>query len=257
MLAGRSRGGQGNARIPRRAVRAGRSTDGRGIVHAPSTRATAWLLVALAAASGCLDVICLTRLNGYFASVITGNLVHFGQALATAETRALAGAVVAVGGYAVGVAAATVPLRHTPPGWNRRTAVVTSAEAVLLLGFTAGWLACSARPGYGFGLVLLAMAAVSSGIQSVITVAAGIRGASTTYLTGSLTELVRRRVLDPHRFADVGGVGRLAGLVVGAALGTVVLRTAPTWASVPAAVLVIAVLAFAIGLIRRRIPVRG
>ncbi|MEU7674659.1 YoaK family protein [Micromonospora taraxaci] len=220
-------------------------------MQAPSTRATAWLLVALAAASGCVDVICLTRLNGYFASVITGNLVHFGHALATSDTRSLAGAVVAVGGYAVGVAAATLPLRHTPPGWNRRTALVTVAEAVLLLGFTVGWLACGARPGYSFGLVLLGSAAVASGIQSVITVGAGIRGASTTYLTGSLTELVRRRVVDPHRFADLGGAGRLAGLVVGAVLGTVVLRTAPSWASVPAALLVLAVIAVAVGLTRR------
>ncbi|MEU4476237.1 YoaK family protein [Micromonospora sp. NPDC023888] len=226
-------------------------------MHAPSTRATAWLLVALAAASGCIDVICLTRLNGYFASVVTGNLVHFGHALATADTRSLAGAVVAVGGYAVGVAAATVPLRHVPPGWNGRTAVVTSAEAVLLLGFTVGWWVCAARPGYGFGLVLLGTAAVASGIQSVITVGAGVPGASTTYLTGSLTELVRRRIVDPHRFADVGGVGRLAGLVVGAALGTVVLRTAPTWASALAAVLVIAVLVVAVGLTRRAVATGG
>ena len=85
----------------------------------------------------------------------------------------------------------------------------------------------------------------------MITIGAGVRGASTTYLTGSLTELVRRRVVDPHRFADVGGVGRLAGLVVGAVLGTVVLGKAPTWASVPAAVLVIAVIAVAVGLTRR------
>ncbi|MCG5471957.1 DUF1275 domain-containing protein [Micromonospora sp. LAH09] len=222
-------------------------------MHAPSTRATAWLLVALAAASGCIDVICLTRLNGYFASVVTGNLVHFGHALATADARSLMGAVVAVGGYAVGVAAATLPLRRTPPGWNGRTAVVTSVEAVLLLGFAVGWLACSARPGYGFGLVLLAMAAVSSGIQSVITVGAGVKGASTTYLTGSLTELVRRRIVDPHRFADVGGVGRLSGLVLGAVLGTVLLRTAPTWAPALAVVLVIAVIAVAVGLTRRAV----
>ncbi|MET0418435.1 MAG: YoaK family protein [Actinoplanes sp.] len=222
-------------------------------MHAPSTRATAWLLVALAAASGCIDVICLTRLNGYFASVITGNLVHFGHALATADARSLGGAVVAVGGYALGVAGATAPLRHVPPGWNRRTGAVTAVEAVLLLAFTLGWLACSARPGYGFGLVLLGMASAASGIQSVVTVGAGVRGASTTYLTGSLTELVRRRVLDPHRFADVGGVGRLAGLVAGAVLGTVVLRTAAIWAPVLAAALVIAVIAVARTLSRRAV----
>lgn len=222
-------------------------------MRAPSTRATAWLLVALAAVSGCIDVICLTRLNGYFASVITGNLVHLGQAIATADGRSLAGAVVAVGGYAAGVAGATVPLRDTPPGWNRRTALVAAVEAVLLLGFTAGWSACSARPGYGFGLVLLGTASVSSGIQSVITVGAGVPGASTTYLTGSLTTLVRRRVVDPHRIADVGGLGRLAGLVVGAVLGAVVLRTAPTWAPVLASVLVITVITVAVVLTRRAV----
>ncbi|WP_406076025.1 hypothetical protein [Micromonospora sp. NBC_01638] len=71
------------------------------------------------------------------------------------------------------------------------------------------------------------------------------------------TELVRRRVVDPHRFADVGGVGRLAGLVVGAVLGTVVLRMAPTWAPVLAAVLVIAVITVAVGLPRRAVATAG
>ncbi|MET8311238.1 YoaK family protein [Micromonospora sp. NPDC005173] len=222
-------------------------------MHAPSRQTTAGLLVVLAAASGCLDVICLTRLNGYFASVITGNLVQFGHAIATANARSLAGAVAAVGGYALGVAGATLPLRHGGPGWNRRTAVVAAAEAVLLLGFTAGWLGCAARPGYAAGLVLLGVASVASGMQSVITIGAGIRGASTTYLTGSLTNMVRRRVLDPHRFADVGGLGRLAGLVGGAVLGTVVLRLAPTWAPALAAALAVAVVAVAVGLTRRAV----
>ncbi|MEH1168912.1 YoaK family protein [Micromonospora sp. CPCC 205539] len=222
-------------------------------MHGPSRRATAGLLVVLAAASGYLDVICLTRLDGFFASVITGNLVHFGHAIATADGRSLAGAAAAVGGYALGVAGATLPLRHTMPGWNGPTAVVAGAESVLLLGFAAGWLGCAGRPGFAAGLVLLAVASVASGVQSVITIGAGVRGASTTYLTGSLTSLVRRRVLDPHRFADVGGAGRLVGLVGGAALGTVGLRATATWAPVLAAVLVIAVVTVAIGLTRRTV----
>ncbi|SCE88240.1 Protein of unknown function [Micromonospora coriariae] len=185
--------------------------------------------------------------------------MHFGHAIATADARSLAGAVVAVGGYALGVAGATLPLRRTPPGWNRRTAVVTAVEAVLLLGFAAGWLGCAARPGYAVGLVLLGAAAAASGMQSVITIGAGVRGASTTYLTGSLTELVRRRILDPHRFADLGGLGRLVGLIGGAVLGTVGLRLAPTWAPALAAALVIAVVAVAVTLTRRAVgdPTHG
>jgi uncharacterized membrane protein YoaK (UPF0700 family) len=46
-----------------------------------SERVVARLLVGLAAAAGCLDAVCMTRLGGVFASVITGNLVQLGRGL--------------------------------------------------------------------------------------------------------------------------------------------------------------------------------
>jgi uncharacterized membrane protein YoaK (UPF0700 family) len=101
-------------------------------------------------------------------------------------------------------------------------------------------------------LVLLGAASAASGVQSVVTISSGVRGASTTYLTGSLTEVVRGVVLDPHRFAaGAGGLSRLLGLLGGAVLGAVTVRVAPGWAPALAAALVVAVVLVAAGLARR------
>jgi uncharacterized membrane protein YoaK (UPF0700 family) len=76
-------------------------------------------------------------------------------------------------------------------------------------------------------------------MQSVVTISSGVRGASTTYLTGSLTDVVRGAVLDPHRFAaGAGGLSRLLGLLGGAVLGALTLRVAPNVAPALAAALV-------------------
>jgi uncharacterized membrane protein YoaK (UPF0700 family) len=103
--------------------------------------------------------------------------------------------------------------------------------------------------------VLLAAAAAASGLQSVVTIGSGARGASTTYLTGSLTNLVRGVVLDPHRLAaGAGGASPLLGLLGGALVGAVTLRVAPRWAPAVAAALVVAVVLVAAGLVGQRAP---
>ncbi|PZG01740.1 YoaK family protein [Micromonospora deserti] len=222
-----------------------------------SRRVVVRLLVVLSAASGCLDVFCLTRLGGFFASVITGNLVKFGDAIVTADTRPVAGGLAAVGGYAVGVAAATAHLRHAGTGWRRRTGMVAGAEAALLVGVAAFWFSTAERPGYAGGLALLGAASAASGMQTAVTISSGLRGASTTYLTGSLTDVVRTIVLDPHRFAaGAGGVSRLLGLLGGAVLGALTLRVAPSWTPALAAALVVAVVLVTVGLTRARITDR-
>lgn len=225
-----------------------------------SHRAVARLLVVLSASSGCLDVFCVTQLGGFFASVITGNLVQLGHNLVAVDPRLLSGGSVAVGGYAVGVGGGTLPLRHAGLGWRSRTHVVTAAQVLILVGVAGGWWATGGQPGYPASLVLLFGAAAASGIQSVVTISSGIPHATTTYLTGSLTSIVRGVVFDPHRFAaGAAGVTRLVGLLGGAVLGAVVLRVAPLWAPALAAALVASVLATAIAISRsrRRLPSRS
>jgi uncharacterized membrane protein YoaK (UPF0700 family) len=55
------------------------------------------LLAVLTAAAGCVDAVCVTRLGGVFASVITGNLVQLGRAIATADGTLATAATTAVG----------------------------------------------------------------------------------------------------------------------------------------------------------------
>ena len=124
--------------------------------------------------------------------------------------------------------------------------MLAAAELALLLFVAAGWLATDGRPD-GISWLLLAAAAVAMGVQNVVTFSTGMRGASTTYLTGTLTRVVRTLVTDPHRFGSVaGGAGRLAALLCGAVVGGLLLWIAPLWAAVLPAVLVGAVVAVAV-----------
>jgi uncharacterized membrane protein YoaK (UPF0700 family) len=106
------------------------------------------------------------------------------------------------------------------------------------------WAALGAQPGPGAATLVLGLAAAAMGVQSAVTLSSGVRGASTTYLTGTLTDAVRTLAGDPHRITSVAGPAvRLAALLCGAAVGALVLRVAPLWAPVPPVVFVGAVAA--------------
>jgi len=191
-----------------------------------------------------MDVVCVARLGGPFASVITGNLVQLGRGIGTLDGRLAAGATVAVGGYAVGVAAGNIAYGSKGSGWRPRTSLVAAAELALLACVAAGWLAAGGQPDRGVTLLLLALAAAAMGVQGVLTINSGVRGASTTYLTGTLTSIVRILTSTPHHFAELAGGGsRLAALLCGALFGALLLKGAPLWAPVLPVVLVAVVVA--------------
>jgi uncharacterized membrane protein YoaK (UPF0700 family) len=205
------------------------------------------LLAVLAAAAGCLDVVCVVRLGGAFASVVTGNLVQLGLGIAIVNASLAIPMAVAVGTYGLGVAAATIAVGHHGAGWRRRTSLVAAGEWVLLAGVVAGWLAVHGRPDAPAGLLILAPAALAMGVQSAITISSGVPRAATTYLTGTLTNVVRTLTTAPHHpQAAAGGAGRLAALLVGAILGALLLRFAPLWAPVLPTLLVAAVVVTAL-----------
>jgi uncharacterized membrane protein YoaK (UPF0700 family) len=211
------------------------------------------LLLVLAAAAGCLDAVCVTRLGGPFASVITGNLVQLGRGIATPDGPLAVGAATAVPGYALGVGAGSAGLGRDSSGWGRRTSLVSAVEVALLALVAVGWLATHGRPDAGTTPLLLAVAATAMGMQSAVTISSGLRGASTTYLTGTLTTVVRTLTARPHVFSAVAGdAARLAALLCGATLGVLLLRVAPLWAPALPAVLVGTVVAMAAAFARGR-----
>ncbi|MDP4509681.1 YoaK family protein [Nonomuraea turcica] len=255
----------------------GDASSGAGPVV--SERVAVRLLVVLAAAAGCLDAVCVMRLGGPFASVITGNLVQLGRGVATLDGALAAGATTAVAAYALGVAAASVGLGRVglgrgglgrggagrgAVGWRRGACLIAVAELALLVCVCAGWLVTGGQPNATVAVLLLAPASAAMGVQSALTIGSGVPGASTTYLTGTLTSLVHAGTGTPLRRAAAGagtphgraaggagrllrraagGLGRLAALLCGATVGALLLLVAPLWAPALSAVLVAVVVA--------------
>jgi uncharacterized membrane protein YoaK (UPF0700 family) len=160
------------------------------------------IAIALTFGSGANDVAAFTRLGGVFTSVMTGNIVFFGLAVAERSVSLASHTAVAVAGYIVGVAAATwvshgAKGRSSSSGAEAGAGVLPGhvrwallAEFVLLAGGAVGWEITDARPRGWAEFALLAVAAAAMGVQSAAVNEIGFRNFSTTFLTGTLTWLV-------------------------------------------------------------------
>jgi uncharacterized membrane protein YoaK (UPF0700 family) len=219
----------------------------------PGRQAVTLIAIALTFGSGAADVASFTRLGNVFTSVMTGNIVLWGYAAANGSATLASHTAVAVGGYIVGVAAATwiahgvrasgadEPGESAAPVVSGPVVRAMLAELILLAGFAAGWEISGARPAGWGQFCLLAVLAGAMGMQSSAVKDMGLSDVSTTYLTGTLTGLVaslaRPGQDTPH---GLRRFGVLIGLVAGASLSGLLVATAA--AGVP--VLPLAALAF-------------
>lgn len=200
------------------------------------------IAVLLTFASGASDVASFTRLGDVFTSVMTGNMVLFGLALARGSVSLAAHSAASFAGYVAGVVVATrltwlhsTRAREGDPAangqgrmWPPHVTLTLLVESTLLIGLTIGWELTSGRPTGGARFALLACAACAMGIQSCTVQEMGISEVSTTYLTGTLTALVRS-VSRPGEPAKPGlrRPGVLIGLASGAVLAGLMLASAP------------------------------
>jgi len=156
------------------------------------------IAIALTFASGANDVFAFTRLGGVFTSVMTGNIVFFGLAVAERSVSLASHTAVSIGGYMIGVAVATwvshgVKKRSASGQASvlpRHVSWALAAELVLLAGGAVGWEITGARARGWAEFVLLAVAAAAMGVQSAAVNEMGFSNFSTTFLTGTLTWLV-------------------------------------------------------------------
>ena len=202
------------------------------------------IAIALTFGSGATDVASFTRLGGVFTSVMTGNIVLGGLAVAQRSLSLASHTAVSIAGYIVGVAGGTW-IAHgfkmaTPPDEEGRASVLPAhvnwtllAELILLAGLTVGWEVTGASPAGWAQFCLLAVTAAAMGVQASAVKEMGLTDVSTTFLTGTLTGLVSSLVSPgqdtphgPRRF------GVLIGLAAGAGLCGMLVAIAPD--SVPA-----------------------
>ena len=219
----------------------------RAMSDRPSERIKTLIAIALTFASGAMDVTSFTRLGDVFTSVMTGNIVLLGLAVALRSLTLASHTAVSIAGYIAGVAAgsrvayrfkAARTAKAAPGDDDGRASGVPAyagwallAEVILLAGFTVGWEISGGRPAGWAQFCLLAVAAAAMGVQSSTVRYMGLSEVSTTYLTGTLTGLVSSLVNPdqdmPHglrRFGVLIGLAAGAGLsgllvAVGAAAG--------------------------------------
>ena len=201
------------------------------------------LAVVLTFASGALDVVIFARLGNVFASVMTGNIVVFGFALARGSLSLGLHTGAAVCGYVAGVAAGTRFGSH--PGrdgsaagsaWPPRVLSVLLAELTLLAGFVIGWEVAGFHPAGAGQIVMLVVAACAMGLQSAAVIQMDLGSVSTTYLTGTLTSLVGALVQREGRSRGAAGFRRpgvLLGLLAGATLAGLLVGYADAIAPFP------------------------
>ena len=225
------------------------------------------IAIALTFASGAMDVTSFTRLGDVFTSVMTGNIVLLGLAVARGSLTLASHTAVSIAGYIAGAAAGSrVAYRlkaartaeadrgdddGRASGVPAYTGWALLAELILLAGFTVGWEVTGASPAGWAQFCLLATAAAAMGVQASTVRYMGLSEVSTTYLTGTLTGLVTSLV-DPDQDTPrrLRRSGVLIGLAAGASLGGLLIAVAA--AGVPALPLAAVVTALVLAAAPRR-----
>jgi uncharacterized membrane protein YoaK (UPF0700 family) len=188
------------------------------------------LATALAFGSGSMDLASFTRLGGVFASVMTGNLILLGLAVARVSSALAAHTAVAFAGYIAGAAIGSkIGMRSGSKDevWPAAVTATLAVEVAVLAVFAAGWELAGAHPAGVWQLCLLAAAALAMGLQSAAMRSLGTP-LSTTYLTGTLTAAVAEIVKAGRRGNGISvSVTVLAAAVAGAAAGGGILAVLP------------------------------
>jgi len=112
----------------------------------PTQQILTLIAIALTFGSGAADVASFTRLGDVFTSVMTGNIVLWGLAVARGSLTLASHTAVAIAGYIAGVAAGTWIARGAKEASAGREGVLPShvtwvllGELTLLAGFAVGW----------------------------------------------------------------------------------------------------------------------
>jgi len=191
-----------------------------------TTRQRNTFVTILAVNSGFIDVVGFIALGGAFASVMTGNMVLLGLSTGASDSSLAAYAALAIVCFITGCAVATRiggVHREGDPVWPAAVSRTLLVELVLLAVFAIGWWASSSHPDGKVQFFLLGLNATALGVQSSAVQRFGVSGL-TTYLTGTLIQLVIR-LTSGHSIRHVAHSGSLLlGLSAGAALGGLLSR---------------------------------
>lgn len=183
------------------------------------------VLPLLSFGAGAADAFAFTALGGIFTANMTGNAVLASMFTRSGYAVTLVGAAIAIGAF---VLALVIGFRVTRASAGNRATLVALLMSAACLKFVVllWWLLPHT------GAWLLWMVTASAAAMALQTVAAKrdriARGATTTYLTGTLTDLVED-IVDGRSPSFTPRWYPLLALPLGAASATLVGMVAPMW----------------------------
>jgi uncharacterized membrane protein YoaK (UPF0700 family) len=217
-----------------------------------------WLLFTLTVSSGAVDAISFLALGGVFTAFMTGNLAFLGMGIAGHPHAPGRLAVLAsMAGFALGIYLATliVTPRQTATDdeeesarvvWPLRTTYALAISLLPQVGFVVLWIATGGSPSFNATRGLLAVWALTMGMQSAAVRRLDVGGIFTTAATATFIFLFGSFAGYPlsaeERFRLLGV---LASLVIGATAGAYLLIHAPTYVPLLPLVITIGVVAMA------------
>ncbi len=148
-------------------------------------RAVGLGLMLMSVSAGYVDSLSYRFLGQVFTSAMTGNVALMGLSLGQGDVIAALRSLTAFSGFVFGLVIGALILRRG----SSRPALLAAVllEALLLSGFGAFWRMRGAEAGlYG----LIGLAAIAMGVQSAVAHRFGMPGVSTTYFTGTTTNIV-------------------------------------------------------------------
>jgi uncharacterized membrane protein YoaK (UPF0700 family) len=147
-----------------------------------------FVLALTAFAAGAVDVISFVRLGGIFASAMTGNLAFLGIYLARLSLYSAAGSAIALFGFIIGAAIGNALTRGKPRSESLN--ILLGIEIILLLAVVLLWFPFAHKNGSLVADVLIALLAVSTGLQSMVGKKINLSSIPTIVFTSTLTNLV-------------------------------------------------------------------
>ena len=209
------------------------------------------LLLVMTVVTGAVDAVSVLQLDHVFVGNMTGNVVFLGFAIAGAKGFSVAASLVALGAFLVGAA---IVGRHFPMLEGRKRqglGQMAAAEAVLLAAATAvAAITNGTAARYAMTLIL----AVAMGGQNAFARRLAVPNLTTTVLTLTLSSLAEDPWdLDRPDSRVRRGLASVAAMLVGAALGALLVLRASTGWTLGATTGVLAAVAMAALLPRHRI----
>ena len=158
-----------------------------------ATQITNGQIFLLTWTAGCLDAISYLSLGQIFTANMTGNTILFGLAAVQGETLTVLRSAVALAGFCLGALFGTylVERNRERTTWTPQMRVAITIEGSLLVIFSVLWLIIRVKAPTGVAVnALIALSALAMGLQSAIVRSIGVNGIATTYITGTLTNLM-------------------------------------------------------------------